>query len=180
MTVDEANVLVVGEDGRRVELLSHWLADTVNITPLVSCVLDGLSVANVDVVLLADAAPAPKIVTELPADTRTIVVLEEPVDRDQWNDGPYDHVLVEPLNPEQLRETVRSVLRQVRYDRRLRECAKLAAELGRAKITARAEPVDNSIHLRREVASTKAELDDMVAEFTDDDFRHAFQTITAD
>lgn len=180
MTADGGTVLVAGTTEDRVERVSDWLAGSLPVRTFVTTGGESRPPTDVDVALFADGGSVDDPALEtLPAAARCIIVEDADRYEGSLHEG-FDRVLGEPLTPDDFRSTMTALVRRARYDRRLRECAELATRCGQLESDGRGQASAEPQRLRKQVADAKAELDCMVAEFTIDDFRRAFQTLAAD
>lgn len=178
MCIDSATVLVAGGSEERVVRVADLLAGALSVRTFVATEGENRSATDVEVVVFADRAADPDAVEPLPDDCARVAVFEDSDAFDHDQSAAFDRVLVEPLVPDDFRTTVASLARRVRYDRRLRECAELAARCGRTPESG--GPPTEPPHLCDEIVDAKAELDGLVEEFSREDFRQAFQTLAAD
>lgn len=181
MTADGSTVLVAGVTEDRVGRVANWLAGSLPVRTFVTTGNESRPPIDVDVALFADVASVDDPTLEtLPADARRVVIVEDADGYESCLHEEFDRVLVEPFIPDDFRSTVTALARRVRYDRRLRECAELAARCGQLESNGHGQESVEPQQLREQVADAKAELDCMVAEFTSDDFRQAFRALAAD
>lgn len=180
MRTDGGTVLIAGASEDRVTRTASHLAGEVAVRTFVPTDDETRPSTDVEVAVILDrnVADDPSLDT-LPDDVERVLVFE---------DGEYDldrhesceSVLVEPLAPGDLRSTVTSLARRVRYDRRLRECAELATRHGRVEANGNGGVPTDFPQVPEEIADAKAELDGLVAEFSSEDFRQAFRALAAD
>lgn len=181
MCADSGSVLIAGDDEGRVARVAGALAGVQSVRTFVTTDHESWPTTDVEVVLFLGRATADDpALGALPDDAGRILVLEDADEYDRDHQAAYDRVLLEPLIPDDLRSTVTSLARRVRYGRRLQECAELATRCGRVESNGNGGVMVEPHQLRDEIADAKAEIDSLVAEFSTEDFRQAFQTLAAD
>ena len=179
--MDGANVLVTGQDENRVSQIIEWI----NEFPLLrTTTSDGeMHSSDPDVIVLVDRSSDSRTAVENLQDwTRAVGVFNSEYQRDSPWEASLDCILLEPIDPRDLRSVVGSFARQVCYDQRLRECAKLATQYGQIATDDGNQTLQMNDHgrLRDRISDVRQELADIQAEFTNDDFRQAFERLAAD
>lgn len=180
MTGDGPTVLVSGTERDRVSEIANTLDSRFAIRTNVTTNGKNWPTVDEDVVILVDGADCDRSLGSQPDDAACVVVYEDADDVDGGHSAYYDQVLVEPLLSETLDSTVASLARRVRYDRRLQECAELATRCGQAESMRDGGATAETQKLRKRIENMTTELDGLLAEFSNDDFRQAFRTIAAD
>ena len=181
MYADSGTVLVAGGSEKRVARIADLLADSLSVRSFVTTDDGDWPTTDVVVVVYVDGIVADHAALEtLPEDTAHVAVFESADAFDSVRPATFDCVVIDPAVPDDLPSTVVSLARRVRYDRRLRECAKLAAECGQVESNGNGRSTSEPKQVCEEIADAKAELDGLVAQFTSEDFRQAFQTLAAD
>lgn len=180
MTGDGPTVLVSGTERDRVSEIASTLDSRFAIRTNVTTDAEGWPTVDEDVVILVGGANWDNSLGSQPDDAACVVVYEDADNLDGDHSADCDHVLVEPLLADNLESTVASLARRVRYDRRLQECAELATRCGQTESIRDDGTTDEPQKLRKRVEDITAELDGLLAEFSNDDFRQAFRTIAAD
>jgi DNA-binding response OmpR family regulator len=189
MTDDEAHVLVVDDDEALTDVYSAWLSDEHEVETATqgTVALETLD-DEVDIVLLDRRMPGlsgEEVLEEIRRaeyNCRVAMVTGVRPNTDVVRLG-FDEYLIKPVDQSDLKQTVEKLLDRSDYDDKLQELYSLMNK--RALLEAEAEDGgleldDTYDDLVDRIQELRADINDTVTEFGQDDFRVAFRDLPGD
>ncbi|MFB6089492.1 MAG: response regulator transcription factor [Halobellus sp.] len=175
-------ILVVEDEPDLAELYAIYLSDTYDV----ETATDGTTALetvddDVDIVLLDRRMPdltGDEVLEEIRArgiDAQVAMITAVEPDTDIV-DMPFDDYLVKPVTQDDLHSLVEVLLRRANYDERSQEFFRLASKKAALESApdVSVEEEDEYQELTARMEEIREELDDTLADLSDDDFRDAF------
>ncbi|SEV97663.1 response regulator [Halobacterium jilantaiense] len=187
MTDEVAEVLVVDDDEALTDVYAAWLGDEYNVVTATTgtVALDTLDTDDVDVVLLDRRMPGLsgedvlERIRNAEYECRVAMVTGVRPNTDVVELG-FDEYLLKPVDREDLKATVETLLDRSKYDDKLQELYSLMSK--RALLESEAEDgsvqLDDSYdNLVDRIENLREQINETVTDFGHDDFRVAFRDL---
>jgi DNA-binding response OmpR family regulator len=179
-------VLVVDDEAELAELYGYWLGDTYE-TVVATSGEEALELAtgDVDVALLDRRMPEMtgdevlSALRERGIDCRVAMITAVEPDVDIV-DMPFDDYLVKPITREELHSVVEVLLSRASFDDRTQEFFALASKKATLESAEKDGPSEEYSRLTARMGEIRAELDETLSQFSNEEFEAAFRELPED
>lgn len=177
MSGEAVSVLVVGSDHKQMRTYASALSREFPIHSTANYEEPGPGDIDTDILVVVGELPegSRKYADATREPTTIAIVDDEELDRSAEKDLEQCVPLSAP--PSSLVPTITRIARQITYDRKLEDCLSLAQAYAERRGSSR-DSREGSV-IRSELAAVKSELDELLSEYSDEDFNRAFQRLSS-